>query len=262
MFFLWPHLRSQLEARTGKSGALEIFSVDHDATDTFARLAGVGVVLDRLRRSAAAGETPPAMLVVGLYSEEDLRLRLTPRVGVKGLFDWMGLRYLRFVFSEDELRSATAAAIAGRDTLPPLPTREELALSTANIRHWLERVVKGLAGEAAVFANAALGGPCLSPAMLEPGSALSPEHRDNLAALAAALRLAPAIADGEALSKALTNDVDALQRESIRLEEIKGHGTAAAPAALTEAAAALSAAGEALDVRMRAIAARFAKETR
>lgn len=257
----WPLLYSLIEAHAAAAGAdsLEIFSADHDAAGAFAREAGVVAVLDRLRRAATTCETPPAMLLVGLYSENDLRRRIAPRVGVTGLFDWTGLRYLRFVFSEDQLTGAIEAAMAGRYAPPPLPTREELAVSAANIRHWLERVIKGLAGEATVFANAALGGLRLSPAMLEPGPALSSEHCDNLAALAVALRLAPAIADGEVLSKALAEDVDALRQKSIRLEEIKAYGPAAAPAALAEAAAALSVAGEALDVRMRVIAARFAQ---
>lgn len=260
----WPLLRSLIEARAAAAGAapFEIFSADHDAAGAFAREAGVPAVLDRLRRAAAASETPPAMLLVGLYAEDDLRQQVAPRAGVPGLFDWPGLRYLRFVFGEDELMGVIATAMEGRYAPSPLPTCEELALRAANIGHWLVRVLNRLAGEATVFANAARGGIALSPAMLEPGPALSSEHCDNLAALAAALRLAPAITDGDVLSKALTNDFNAVHLESVRLEEIKAYGPAAPPAALAEAAAALGKAGEALDVRMRTIAAGLARKAR
>lgn len=253
----WPRLRSLILARATDSVAA--FSADHDSAGTFVREAGVPVVLDRLRCAAAAGETPPAMLLVGLYAEDDLRQRVAPRAGVPGLFDWPGLRYLRFVFGEDELMGAIATAMEGRYAPPPLPTCEELAIRAANIRHSLERVVNVLAAEATVFANAARGETDLSPAMLEPSPALSAEHCDNLAALAAALRLVPTITDGDVLSKALTNDVDAVRRESARLEATKAYAPAAAPTALAEAAAALGKAGETLDVRIRAIAERFAQ---
>lgn len=263
MFVLWPHLRLLIEARATAAGAspLEIFSVDHDAASAFVREAGVAAVLDRLRRAAAAGEMPPAILLIGLYTEDDLKQRVAPSAGAPALFDWPGLCYLRFVFSGDELVGAMATAAKGRYApLPlPLPTREELTLRVANVHHWLERVVKGLAGEARVFANAAQGGTDLSPAMLQPGPALSSEHCNNLAALAAALRLAPEITDGEVLSKALVDDVDTVRRESARLEAVKARGAAAAPASLAETAAALSATGAALDARMRAIAARLAQ---
>lgn len=257
----WPPLRSLIEARVAEAdaAALEIFSVDHDATGAFTREAGVTAVLDRLRCAAAAGETPPAMLLVGLYAEDDLRQQAAPRAGVPGLFDWPGLRYLRFVFGEDELMGAIATAMEGRHAPPPLPTCEELAIRAASVRHWLERVIKGLAGEATVFANAARGETDLSPAMLESSPALSSEHCDNLTALAAALRLTPAITDGDVLSKALANDVDAVCRESARLDAIKSYAPATARAALAEAAAALGKAGEALDVRIRAIAVRIAQ---
>jgi hypothetical protein len=256
----WPLLRSLIEARAAAAGvvSLEIFSVDHDAAGAFAREAGVAAVLDRLRRASADGKAPPAILLIGLYPEDDLRQRVAPRAGAPGLFDWPGLSYFRFVFGEDELKGGIAVAVEGRHAPPPLPTCEELALRAANIRHSLERVVNVLAGEATVFANAARGETGLSPAMLELGSALSSEHCDNLAALAAALRLAPAITDGDVLSKTLTDDVDAVCRESARLEAVKACGPAAAPAALAEAAASLSAAGQALDTRMCAIATRFA----
>lgn len=257
----WPPLRSLIEAWAAEAGAapLEVFSADHDAAGAFTREAGVTAALDRLRRATAASETSPAMLLIGLHAEDDLRQRVAPRAGVPGLFDWPGLRYLRFVFGEDELMGAIATAMEGRYAPPPLPTCEELAIRAASVRHWLERVVKGLAGEATVFANAARGETDLSPAMLEPGSALSSEHCDNLAALAAALRLAPAITDGNVLSKAVTDNVDAVRQESARLEALKTYGSAAAPATLAEAAAALREAGTALDVRMRAIAIRFAQ---
>lgn len=260
----WLLLRSLIEARAAAADAvpLEVFSIDHDAAGAFAREAGVVAVLDRLRRAAAVGQTPPAILLIGLYAENNLRQRVAPRAGAPRLFDWRGLRYLRFVFGEDELMRAIATAMEGRHTPPPLPTSEELAIRAANIHHWLERVVSGLVGEATVFANAARGETDLSPVMLEPGPALSSEHCDNLGALAAALRLAPAITDGDVLSKALTNDFDAVRQESVRLEEIKAYGLAAAPAALAEAAAALGKAGEALHVRMRTIAARFAQKAR
>lgn len=258
----WPPLRSLIEARAAEAGVapLEVFSADHDAAGAFAREAGVAAVLDRLRRAAAADQTPPAMLLIGLYSEDDLKQRVAPRAGVPDLFDWPGLRYLRFVFGEDELMRAIATAMEGCYAPPPLPTREELAIRVLNIRHWLEPLVKGLVGEATVFANAARGETDLAPAMLEPAPpALSSEHCDNLAAFAAALRLAPAITDGDVLSKALTDNVDAVRRESARLEALKACGPAAAPAVLAEAAASLSAAGQALDIRMCAIAARFAQ---
>lgn len=259
--FLWPVLRSLIEARAAAAGVglFEVFSADHDAAGAFAREAGVAAVLDRLRCASAAGETPPAMLLIGLYAENDLRHGVAPRAGAAGLFDWPGLSYLRFVFGEDELKGAIAVAVEGRYTPPPLPTSEELAIRAASICHWLERVANVLAGEATAFASATRDRIDLSPGMLEPESALSSEQCDNLAALAAALRLLPAIADGDVLSKTLTEDVNAVCRESARLEAVKACGSAAAPAALAEAAAALSAAGGALDVRMRTIAARFAQ---
>jgi len=261
MISCWSLLRSLIEAQAAAAGAaaLEVFSADHDPVGAFAREAGVAVVLDRLRRAATTGEMPPAMLLIGLYAEDDLRQRVAPRAGVPGLFGWPGLQYLRFVFGEDDLMGAIARAMEGRYAAPPLPTCEELAIRAASVRHWLEPVVKGLAGEATVFANAARGETDLSPAMLELGPALSFEHYDNLAALATALRLAPAITDGNVLSKALTNDVEALRRESARLEAIKAYAPATAFAALAEAAAALGNAGEALDVRIRAIAVRLAQ---
>jgi hypothetical protein len=251
-----------IKARAAAAGAvsLEVFSVDHDAAGTFAREAGVAAVLDRLRRAAAAGKTPPAMLLVGLYAEDDLRQRVALRAGAPGLFDWSGLSYLRFVFGEDELKCGIAMAVEGRYAPLPLPTSEELAIRAANIRHWLERVVNGLAGEATVFANAARGETGLSSAMLEPGFALSSVHCDNLAAFAAALRLAPAIADGDVLSKTLMEDVDAVCRESARLESVKASCPVAASAALADAAVSLSSAGQALDARMCAIAGRFAQK--
>ena len=93
----WALLRSLIEARAGAAGAapFEIFSADHDAAGAFSREAGVAAVLDRLRRAAVAGETPPAMLLIGLYAEDDLRHRVAPRAGAAGLFRTIESLYQR-----------------------------------------------------------------------------------------------------------------------------------------------------------------------
>jgi hypothetical protein len=256
----WPYLRSLIEAWVRKAGAapVEVFSADHDIADIFAREAGLATVLDRLRCAAASGETPPAILLVGLYAEDDLRERVILRASATNLFDWPGLSYLRFVFGEDDLKGAIAA-MEGRYAPLPLPTHEELALRAANIRHWLNRVTKGLTSEAKVFADAVHGSIRLAPTMLKSRSALSPEHDDSLVVLAASLSLVPEIADGDMLSTSLTNDTAAVRRANARLEAIKSDGPGAAPEALAEAAAALSSAGQALDGRVQAIVARLTR---
>jgi hypothetical protein len=255
----WPLLRSLIEARAAAAEAapFEVFSADHDAGGAFARQAGVAALLDRLRRAAVDGGTPPAILLIGLYPEDDLRQRVAPRAGAPGLFDWPGLSYLRFVFGEDELKAGIKMAVEGRYEPLPLPTCEELAIRAEKICHWLGRIVNGLDATATDFADAARGETYLAPGMLAPGPALSSEHCDNLAALAAALRLVPAIADGDVLSRTLTDDIDAVCRGSARLDAAKAAGSTPSPAARADAAAALSKAGQALDVRMRSIADRF-----
>ena len=262
----WPMLRAILEGCTGVNDTtpLTIFSVDHDAGGVFGRGAGVRAVLDRLRETLAAGEVPRAVLLIGLYAEDDLRTRVVRLTGASELLDWPGLRYLRYLFDAEELQAATEAAQAGRAEPVPLPTRHELLACAAGAQHWLESLRKRHAGSAVIYGDAAEGSIILSRRMLEPAAWLSPEHRHGLARLHTCLHLAPGIGDGPALADLLQVEIDSLRATSDCLERLKAplYSAPADPVVddlrtLAEAAAMLDRAATKLLEHIREIAVRL-----
>lgn len=203
------------------SDALRLVSVDHDAQGTASALAGAELILETMRVMASAGRPPAAVLLVGVHAENDLRQQLRARFGSDTLLDWRGLRYLRFVFSEDDLAGAVAAALHGRDMPLPLPPKAELLRRVRDMLHWAEGQRDVAAGQAENCALVRHGHLPFEAEMLSPEQRILSSHREQFAHLLACVKLSPWIGNSEPVVGELASCFDRMLRLDERIEHIK-----------------------------------------
>lgn len=223
MFDPWLILQRRIEdsLRPYELEPIAVHSADHDANGAFARDAGLADVLDMLRSAVVDRKVPPAILLIGILPVDEMRARLVKLVGTDSLFDWPGQRYLRYIFTTDELLSAASSALSGRLMPVPLPTPQELLSSIANVLHWLEQVKQGHAGTARILTDVARGEFELPRRNLEPEPCLSPKQRERLELLCQSLSLAIEMENSKELAETLRNDIIAQDVASLKLEQLK-----------------------------------------
>lgn len=228
-----PTLLANLEAAcrltrwVATPDALRLVSVDHDAQGTVSALAGAELVLEMMRTMESTGRSLAAVLLVGVHAEDVLRRQLRDRVGSDTLLDWQGLRYLQFVFGENDLARAVTAALSGRDAPLPLPSRAELLFRIGRMLHWSDQQGEVAAGHAGNCALVRDGQLPFEVDMLRPEQRILAAHRDQFARLLACLRLSPWGGSPGPVARELASCFDSMLRLDERIERIKREAIAA-----------------------------------
>lgn len=190
-----PLLRDFLQVVTAELAAhgvdpqsIELVAANHGCIGIYGILSGLMRFLDADADQDGVVARSPTLLF-GLSTEDTLRevIRRHPDSdSMQALIEWPGLVYLQYGFDTQALIDGARRAQVGACT----PLERTFQADTVSgrrlcrvVRHWIKGRISVLQGAGELFVEAAGNGTPLHRTLLEPISALTPEHRAMLSRL-------------------------------------------------------------------------------